>query len=198
MVAAAIRQAFLQPDADAAHQNLAPCRRPTARTMAQTRRPDGRLRAGRKAPRSPEQYGAENYSRRGFYAVVIAVPVALFGSHTLVPLEHGPADITFVLILEQHIPFRLRAPQTALDALAAVLDAHLAHRAAKGVGAGIIRKLAQATNSELNSTPDSSPKSATTEGECRRPSWSPPKIVHANRDGCRHSPQRRSGAEAVN
>src|ERR1700745_733091 len=45
--------------------------------------------------------------------------------------------IYFVLILEQHIPFRLRAPQTALDALAAVFDAHLAHRAAKGIGASI-------------------------------------------------------------
>src|SRR6516164_8980313 len=55
----------------------------------------------------------------------------------LVPLELAPGDVTFVLILEQHLPLRLRAPQTALDALAAVLDAHLAHRAAKGIGAGI-------------------------------------------------------------
>src|SRR5262252_9881533 len=59
------------------------------------------------------------------------------GDHTLVPLELAPSDITFVLILEQHVPFRLRAPHTALDALATALDAHLAHRAAKGVGAGI-------------------------------------------------------------
>src|SRR5499427_66077 len=59
------------------------------------------------------------------------------GDHTLVPLALAPRDITFVLILEQHIPFRLCAPQTALDALAAVLDAHLARRAAKGIGAGI-------------------------------------------------------------
>src|SRR5580704_5502108 len=61
----------------------------------------------------------------------------IVGNHTLVPVELAPGDITFVLILEQHIPFRLRAPQTALDAFAAVLDAHLAHRAAKGVGASI-------------------------------------------------------------
>src|ERR1700746_4170698 len=54
----------------------------------------------------------------------------------LVPLELAPGDVTFVLILEQHLPLRLRAPQTALDTLAAVLDAHLAHRAAKGIGAG--------------------------------------------------------------
>ena len=42
-----------------------------------------------------------------------------------------------MLILEQHIPFRQRAPQSAPDALAAVLDADLAHRAPKGIGASI-------------------------------------------------------------
>src|SRR6516162_10603044 len=56
---------------------------------------------------------------------------------TLVRLKLAPGDIAFVLILEQHLPVRLRAPQTAPDALAAVLDAHPAHRAAKGIGAGI-------------------------------------------------------------
>src|SRR5215831_8985585 len=59
------------------------------------------------------------------------------GNHALVPLELAPGDITFVLILEQHIPFRLRAPQTAPDALATVLDAHPAHRAAKSIGTSI-------------------------------------------------------------
>src|SRR4029077_17324830 len=58
-------------------------------------------------------------------------------NHLLIPLELAPGDVAFVLILEQHVPFRLRAPQTALDALAAVLDAHLAHRATKGIGASI-------------------------------------------------------------
>src|SRR5215472_4043061 len=61
----------------------------------------------------------------------------IVGDHTLVPLELAPADITLVLILEQYIPFRLRAPQTAPDALATVLDAHSAHRAAKSIGASI-------------------------------------------------------------
>src|SRR5215510_2969863 len=61
----------------------------------------------------------------------------IVGNHTLVPLELAPGDVSFVLILEQHLPRRLRAPQTALDALAAVLDAHLAHRAAKGIGTGV-------------------------------------------------------------
>src|SRR6266446_9530499 len=61
----------------------------------------------------------------------------IVGNHTLGPLELAPGDITLVPVLEQHIPFRLRAPQTALDALAAVLDAHLAHRAAKSIGASM-------------------------------------------------------------
>jgi hypothetical protein len=44
----------------------------------------------------------------------------IVGNHTLVPLELAPGDITFVLILKQHIPFRLRAPQTAPDCSAAI------------------------------------------------------------------------------
>src|SRR5215472_4373989 len=32
----------------------------------------------------------------------------IVGNHTLVLLELAPGDITLVLILEQHIPFRLR------------------------------------------------------------------------------------------
>src|SRR5262249_13637679 len=43
-VAAAIRQAFPQPDADAAHQTLVPCRRPAKRALAQARCADGRER----------------------------------------------------------------------------------------------------------------------------------------------------------
>jgi hypothetical protein len=49
-----------------------------------------------------------------------------------------------VLILEQHVPFGQWAPQAAIDALAAVLDADLAYRAAKSIGAsitGLVRML---------------------------------------------------------
>jgi len=42
-----------------------------------------------------------------------------------------------VLILEQHVPFGQWAPRAATDALAALLDAYFAHRAAKGIGASI-------------------------------------------------------------
>jgi hypothetical protein len=35
----------------------------------------------------------------------------IVGNHTLFPLELAPGDVTLVLILEQHIPFRLRAPK---------------------------------------------------------------------------------------
>src|SRR5438128_5949075 len=57
----------------------------------------------------------------------------IVGNHLLVPLELAPGDIALVLILEQHVPFGQWAPQAAIDALAAVLDADLAHRAAKGI-----------------------------------------------------------------
>lgn len=61
----------------------------------------------------------------------------IVGNHLLVPLELAPADIALVLSLEQHVPFRQWAPQAALDALAAILDADLARRAPKSIGAGI-------------------------------------------------------------
>src|SRR5260370_1338629 len=61
----------------------------------------------------------------------------IVGNHLLVPLELAPGDITLVLILEQHVPFGHWAPHAAIDALAAVLDAYFAHRAAKGIGASI-------------------------------------------------------------
>jgi putative transposase len=45
MVAAAIRQAFLQTDADAAHQTLATRCRSASPALAETRHPNGRQRA---------------------------------------------------------------------------------------------------------------------------------------------------------
>ena len=45
VVAAAIRQAFLQPDAEAARPDLAARRRPASQSLAQARRLDGRQRA---------------------------------------------------------------------------------------------------------------------------------------------------------
>src|SRR5437660_4847424 len=63
----------------------------------------------------------------------------IVGNHLLVPLELAPGDIALVLILEQHVPFGQWAPQAAIDAFAAVLDADLAHRAAKGVSASVDR-----------------------------------------------------------
>src|SRR5258707_6012706 len=51
----------------------------------------------------------------------------IVGNHTLIPLELAPGDIALVPVLEQHIPFRLRATQAARDAFAAVHAAHLDH-----------------------------------------------------------------------
>src|SRR5271156_1572662 len=53
----------------------------------------------------------------------------IVGNHLLVTLELAPGDIALVLILEQNIPLRLRAPQSASYAFAAALDADFAHRA---------------------------------------------------------------------
>src|SRR5437660_224953 len=66
-----------------------------------------------------------------------ALTSRIVGNHLLVPVELAPGDIALVLILEQHVPFGQWAPHAAIDALAAVLDAYLAHRAAKGIGASI-------------------------------------------------------------
>ena len=63
----------------------------------------------------------------------------IVGNHLLVTLELAPGDIALVLILEQNIPLRLRAPQSASYAFATVLDADLARSAPKGVCAGIDR-----------------------------------------------------------
>src|SRR2546421_9617871 len=61
----------------------------------------------------------------------------IVGNHLLVPVELAPGDIALVLILEQHVPFGHWTPHAAIDALAALLDAYFAHRAAKGIGASI-------------------------------------------------------------
>src|SRR5271163_1879079 len=63
----------------------------------------------------------------------------IVGNHLLVTLELAPGDIALVLILEQNIPLRLRAPQSASYAFATVLDADFAHRAPKGIRASIDR-----------------------------------------------------------
>src|SRR5258708_20215454 len=61
----------------------------------------------------------------------------IVGNHALVPFELAPGDVALVLILEQHIPFGQWTPQTALHALAAFLDADLAHRPAEGIRSAI-------------------------------------------------------------
>ena len=63
----------------------------------------------------------------------------IIGNQLLVPLELAPGDVAFVPILEQHLPIGQRAPQAALDALAAILDRHLAHHASKGIRPSVDR-----------------------------------------------------------
>src|SRR5258707_12517987 len=59
------------------------------------------------------------------------------GHPLLAHLEPAPGDIALVLTREQHVPFGHWAPHAAIAALAARLEAYFAHRAAKGIGAGI-------------------------------------------------------------
>jgi transposase len=58
-----------------------------------------------------------------------ALACRIVGNHVLVPLEFLPLDVAFVPVLDQHIPFRRRTPQSAPHALAAILDDRLARRA---------------------------------------------------------------------
>src|SRR5258708_16629845 len=57
--------------------------------------------------------------------------------HTLVPLELLPGEGAFVLVFQQHAPFRAGAPKSAPHALSPVLDDDLARRAPEGIGASI-------------------------------------------------------------
>jgi hypothetical protein len=60
-------------------------------------------------------------------------------NHPLVPLELLPCDVAFVLIFEQHVPFRAGAPKSAPHAFSPILDDDLARRAPEGIGASIDR-----------------------------------------------------------
>src|SRR5271166_2944322 len=63
----------------------------------------------------------------------------VIGNDALIALELVPRDVAFMLLLEQDVPFRLRATQPAPHALAAFLDDGLARRAAESISAGIDR-----------------------------------------------------------
>src|SRR5437588_11406046 len=89
--------------------------------------------AAAQKPRQKQLPAPYRPSDRGTFAGRIV------GNHALVPLELTPGDVALVLILEQNITFRLRAPHTTPDVLAAVLDGHLAHRTSKGIRPGIDR-----------------------------------------------------------
>src|SRR6516164_3990551 len=94
-----------------------------AATMATTRQSREQRFSG---PHRPSDCGTALASR-------------IIGDHALVPLELIPGDIAFMLILDQNVPFRLWSAQSALDTLAALLNADLARRTAKSIGASIDR-----------------------------------------------------------
>ena len=69
----------------------------------------------------------------------LPLPVALLAITRWFLSNSLPGDVALVLILEQNVPFGHRATHAAPDALATLLDAHLARRAPEGIGAGIDR-----------------------------------------------------------
>ena len=89
--------------------------------------------AAAQKPSQQQLSAPDRPSDRGAFARCIV------GNHALVLLERAPGDIALVLILEQHVPLGQWAPQAALDALATILDGHLARRASKGIRPGMDR-----------------------------------------------------------
>ena len=89
------------------------------------------------APEEPRENELASPCRSARHGAALARRIV--GDHALVPLELLPRDVAFVLVLDQHIPFRHRTPQSAPHALAAILDDRLARRAPEGIGAGIDR-----------------------------------------------------------
>jgi hypothetical protein len=68
-----------------------------------------------------------------------ALAHGIVGNHALIAFKLLPADVAFVLVLDQHVAFADRAADAAPHALAAVLDAYLARRATERIGAGVDR-----------------------------------------------------------
>lgn len=66
-----------------------------------------------------------------------ALSSRVVGNHSLVPLKLLPCDVAFMLIFEQHVPFRTGAPKSAPHALSPILDDNLARRTPEGIGASI-------------------------------------------------------------
>src|SRR5262249_30649935 len=63
----------------------------------------------------------------------------IVGDYVLIALELLPADVARVVVLDQNIAFADRATDSAPDALATILDAHLARSSTEGIGAGVDR-----------------------------------------------------------
>jgi hypothetical protein len=63
----------------------------------------------------------------------------IVGDHVLIAFELLPADVALVVVLDQNIAFDDRATDPAPDALATILDAHLACGSTEGIGAGVDR-----------------------------------------------------------
>src|SRR5271166_5118040 len=63
--------------------------------------------------------------------------VSVIGDQALIPFELRPAEIAFMMVFEQDVPFGSLALEAADNALAAGFDCHPATRSAERIGAAI-------------------------------------------------------------
>ena len=66
-----------------------------------------------------------------------ALPVGVIGNQALIPLELGPGNITFMVVVDQNLPITAAPPEAAHDLLAAGVDGHATGRASESVGASV-------------------------------------------------------------
>ena len=93
---------------------------------------------------APAMTAAEKTGQQGFAAPYSATArpafsIGVVADQPLIPFELVPVDIAFMVVADQNLPVRPIDAKSAQDALAAVLDRHLADRAAERIGAGVDR-----------------------------------------------------------
>jgi hypothetical protein len=96
--------------------------------------PDGRALERRRVAQARDGEARGIVWRLPAYA---AFAGRVVGDRALVPLELIPGDVGLVMILDQNMPFGHRPMHATPHALAPLLDAYLARRAPKGIGAGV-------------------------------------------------------------
>src|SRR5271169_2350423 len=84
-----------------------------------------------------EQPGQQSFAAPHGAAARPTLSVGVVADQALIPLERVPADIPLMMVTDQNLPVRPLNAKASNDALAAVLDSHLAGRAAERIGARV-------------------------------------------------------------